>query len=102
MKYTVIAILEAKADKVNELEAALTDVLTKSRAEDSNLEYRLHKSADVPGQFILYENWVSQEKHQEQFNKSYIIELVAQLETLLAKPYQAFFANELNMLESIA
>jgi len=80
-----------------QLESALQAVVAPSRAEKTNIEYRLHKSIDNPALFILYENWESKEQHQKQFNKFYIQELVGKLETILAKPYQVIFANELAM-----
>ncbi|WP_160116249.1 putative quinol monooxygenase [Legionella busanensis] len=93
--YTVIVILEAKLGKESELESALKAVVEPSRLEKTCLEYRLHKSIENPAQFILFENWESREKHQEHFEKSYIIELGRKLESLLNKPYQAIFASEL-------
>lgn len=93
--HTVIAILEAKEGKENELQSTLEAIVKPSRSEKTCLEYRLHKSLDNPRQFVLYENWENKEKHQEQFTKPYIIELVNKLENLLAKPYQAIFANEM-------
>lgn len=93
--HTVIVILEAKKEKEKELEEALKAVIQPSRSEKTCLEYRLHKSIENPRQFVLYENWESKEKHQEQFSKSYIINLSEQLKELLAKPYQAIFAAEI-------
>jgi quinol monooxygenase YgiN len=93
--HTVVAILEAKPEKGQELESALKAIVTPSRAEKANLEYRLHKSKDNPLQFFLYENWVDGEKHQEQFSKPYITDLVSKLDDLLAKPFQAIFAEEI-------
>lgn len=93
--HTVVVILEAKPGKVTELKAALMTVAQHSRLENTNIEYRVHESIDNPGQFILYENWVSKEKHQQQFEKPYITELAATLESLLAKPYAAYMANEI-------
>lgn len=94
-KHTVVVILEAKEDKAAELKAALEAVVEPSRAESTNIEYRLHQAQDNPAQFVLYENWVSKEKHQEQFEKPYIVELGAKLESLLAKPFQLVFAEEI-------
>jgi quinol monooxygenase YgiN len=93
--HVVIVILEAKQDRAKELESILESVIRPSRAEEACLEYRLHKSLDNPCQFVLYENWKSKEKHQEQFAKPYIKELVDKLDDLLAKPYQAVYAEEI-------
>lgn len=94
-KHTVIAILEAKPGKENELESALASVISPSRAEETNLEYRVHKSVENPAQYVLYENWISKEEHQKQFSKPYILELGARIEPLLEKPYQIIFAEEI-------
>ena len=93
--YTVIIILEAKPGKEEELKYALMNVIKPSRAEKTCLEYRLHQDHNNPAQFILYENWENKEAHQEQFRKPYIIELVKHIGDLLAKPYQAYTAQEL-------
>lgn len=91
--YTVIVILEAKPGKENELESELKKVAEYSRAESTNIEYKLNKSIDNPKQFILYENWVNKEMHQAQFEKPYIKNFANKLEELLAKPYEAFFSE---------
>jgi quinol monooxygenase YgiN len=93
--HTVIVILEAKSGKEATLKQALINVIKPSRAEKTCLDYRLHQDHNNPAQFILYENWKNKEAHQEQFNKPYIIELINQITDLLAKPYQAYFAEEL-------
>jgi len=94
--HVVIVIFEAKPGKEGALEAALSDVVGPSRSEASCLEYRLHKSNTNPAEFVLYENWESQEKHQEQFQKPYIIALGQKLEELLVRPYQVIFSHELH------
>lgn len=93
--HTVIVILEAKQGKEDELQLALEAVAEPSRSEETNIEYRLHKNIDNPQQFILYENWQSKEKHMQQFEKPYIKVFSSKLEGLLAKPYEAFFGEEI-------
>lgn len=93
--HSVVVILEAKLGKEAELKQALVSVIKPSRAEKTCIEYRLHQDTSNPAQFILYENWESKEAHQLQFTKPYILEFVDQIGDLLAKPYQAYFANEI-------
>ena len=93
--YTVIAIVEAKPEKINTLKDALIKVTRLSRAESSCIEFRLHQDTNNPAIFILYENWQSPELHQQQFQKPYILELLQQLDDLLAKPFQGFTAQEI-------
>jgi len=94
-KHTVVVLLEAKQGKEAELEAALQSVADLSRDETANIKYRIHQNSDNPQQFILYENWENEEKHAEQFEKTYIKEFADKLADILAKPYQAYFAKEL-------
>jgi quinol monooxygenase YgiN len=93
--HTVVVILESKPGKEETLKAALQQAAFPSAQEGTNIDYRLHQNPDNPAQFVLYENWVSKEKHQEQFDKPYIKELGEKLDDLLAKPFQAFFVKEL-------
>lgn len=92
--FTVMVIIESKEGKEEELKTALMKIAKHSRLEESCLEYRLHQDVNSPTQFGLYEKWKSKELHQEQFKKSYIIEFAEMAESLLAKPYQAIFAEE--------
>ena len=113
--YIVVVVLEAKQGKEAELQAALEKVTVLSRAETTNIEYRLHKIADNPlaieklneisfvrqtekqscQKFVLYEIWESQEKHALQLEKSYIEELGGKLKNLLAKPYDIYYGEEI-------
>ncbi len=94
--YTVVAILESKPDKTTELKQELIKVIAPSRAEPTCKEYRMHQDISNPCKFFFYENWISKEAHQLQFQKPYITALIDKLEGLLAKPYEAIFAEEIN------
>ena len=93
--HTVIVILDAKQGKEKELESALQGVVEHSKGEDTCLEYRLHRNKNNASQFILYEMWVSEDKHREQFTKSYIVTFAEQLKDLIADSYQAFSAEQI-------
>lgn len=77
------------------METALQNIANLSRDEATNIEYRVHKDITNPQQFILYENWESKDKHAEQFDKPYIKDFAERVGDILAKPYQAYFAEEL-------
>jgi len=94
--HTVIAILEAKQGEEEKLKAALTKVIAPSRDEAGCIEYRLHQDKQNPARFIFFEVWENEAVHQEQFQKPYILELGSIAEDLLAKPYEVFFAHELD------
>ncbi|AIL12551.1 hypothetical protein IM40_01890 [Candidatus Paracaedimonas acanthamoebae] len=94
-EYTVLAIVEAKVGQEELLKQALGKVAELSRTENTCLAYRLHQDLNNPTQFFFYETWESKEAHQAQFGKPYIQELATQLESLLTKPYQVIFAQEI-------
>lgn len=93
--HTVVVIIEAKVGKEAKLKQALLKVIKPSRAEKACLEYHIHQDNSNPAIFILYEIWESQAAHQAQFTKPYIVAFMQEVEGLLAKPYQAFFAKEI-------
>jgi len=94
-KLTVICVLQAIKGKEDDLKNALREVIEPSRLEKHCIEYKLHQDRNNPAQFILYEQWENSDLHAEQFKKPYICSLSTKLKTLLAKPYQIFFASEL-------
>jgi quinol monooxygenase YgiN len=51
--HTVIAILEAKKGKEQELKQALIEVIAPSRNELTCLEFRLHQAKNNTQQFII-------------------------------------------------
>lgn len=95
MKQTVIAILEAKPNLAEKLKTLLEDIVLHSRAETACIEYRLHQDKNNLNRFILYEIWQNEKMHEQQFEKPYIQNLAMQLNDLLEKPYEAYFAYEL-------
>ena len=57
---TLIAILQGRPEKRDELIATLREFVKPTRKEEGCVEYHLHVSKDDPNQFIFYENWRSQ------------------------------------------
>ena len=94
--YIITVILEAKPGKELELKQALMDVVEPHRREKACLEYRLHQDLNNPAQFVIYARWTSEEEHDKELKKPYVIALLKRLdEELLAKPLQAFSLEEL-------
>lgn len=93
--HTVVAILEAKPEKIAEIKQDLLMIAEQSRKEPACIEFYVHQDKTNPATFILYENWKSAEDHQKQFQKSYILDFAAKLGDLLAKPYQGFTAEKI-------
>ncbi|MHB8763111.1 MAG: putative quinol monooxygenase [Deferrisomatales bacterium] len=58
-KVTVVARCRARPGKEREVETEIRALVAPTRAEAGCLNYDLHRSADDPRLFLLYENWVS-------------------------------------------
>jgi quinol monooxygenase YgiN len=58
---TVVAWLEAKPGKEDELRATLLGLIEPTRKEEGCVQYDLHEHTETPGNFVFYENWTSQE-----------------------------------------
>jgi quinol monooxygenase YgiN len=56
---TLIAFLQGKPEKRDELLTALREFVKPTRAEEGCVDYHLHISDDDPNLFIFYENWRS-------------------------------------------
>lgn len=95
--HIVIAILEAKPNKIEELKNALIHVIKLSRMEKTCLEFYLSQDNDNPTLFFLYENWDSKEGHQKQFSKPYIIEFMNIAGDLLVKPHQSYMTHDIEI-----
>ncbi len=67
--YTIIAFLEAKPKKIDELKQALLASVEPSRKESSCVEYRLHQDLDNPALFVFYEIWRCKEALAGQLEK---------------------------------
>jgi quinol monooxygenase YgiN len=57
LRYTVVAYYEARLGAEKELEWALREVAPLSRDEPGCREYQVHRSADRPSEFLLYEQY---------------------------------------------
>jgi len=97
--YTVLVILEAKPGKEAELKQALMEVISPSRSETTCIEYRLHQDLNNPAQLFLYENWASKEAHEDHFKEPYIEALAGRIDSLLNKPWQLIFSEELRKVK---
>lgn len=67
-KPVIVARLEAKEGKTDELITLIEGVVKETRKEDGNLCYNVYQDIDVPTKFIIYEVWASDAalaKHSE-------------------------------------
>lgn len=80
---TVIARARAKHGKEQEVEAALKEIVDPTHAESGCLKYIIHRSVEVPTQFVVVERWTSQEDLQTHLRSSHIQDFFKKLPPLL-------------------
>ncbi|PWC11513.1 putative quinol monooxygenase [Brenneria corticis] len=79
MEIRIVASLQAKAEFIEEVGAAVKQVVAHSRQEPGNLQYDLHEEIGKPGAFVFYERWKSQELLDEHEQSEHFQRLVSQL-----------------------
>lgn len=83
---TVVARLQAKAEKLEEVRTTLKNLIGPTRAEPGCLSYVLHESKDDPCVFLFVETWRSRADLDAHLLKPYLLALVAQAEEMLSAP----------------
>lgn len=69
---TLVAYLQAKPDRVADLEKILHGFVEPTRKEDGCIEYHFHRSNDDPNLFMFYENWESKAHLDKHLETSYL------------------------------
>ncbi len=69
MEIRVIASIVAKTEFIEEVKAALHQIIEPSREEKGNLQYDLHTESEQKGSFVFFERWASDEA-LEKHNKT--------------------------------
>jgi quinol monooxygenase YgiN len=88
---TLIAILQGKPEKRDELLATLREFVKPTRTEQGCIEYHLHVSDDDPNQFVFYENWNSKSDLDVHLKQPLLTAFAAKHADLLAKPVDMRF-----------
>lgn len=83
---TVIARIKAKADRVEQVESALMDLIGPTREEPGCISYVLHQAADDKSSFVFVENWANQTALDEHLQTPYLKAFVDRADELLAEP----------------
>lgn len=68
----ITALISSKEGKEQLLEQLLQDLVAATLKEPGCLIYRLHKSADHPGEFFMYEEWEDHSAYQAHRNTSHM------------------------------
>lgn len=69
---TIIARIEAKADKIELVKSSLLNIIEPTRQEQGCLQYDLHQDNEHPEVFIFYENWQSRALWQEHMESEHL------------------------------
>ncbi|EHD21027.1 MULTISPECIES: putative quinol monooxygenase [Brenneria] len=79
MEIRIVASLQAKAEFIEEVGAAVKQVVAPSRRESGNLQYDLHAEIGKPGAFVFFERWKSQAQLTEHEQSEHFQRLVSRL-----------------------
>lgn len=71
-KVTVVATFKAKEGMEEATAEAIQAIVEPIRAEAGCIDYDLHRSAENPGVFMLYENWTSKADLDEHLAMPYL------------------------------
>ncbi|MEM9093152.1 MAG: putative quinol monooxygenase [Cyanobacteria bacterium P01_F01_bin.53] len=88
---TIVAKIEANADKVEFVKAELLKLIPITLAETGCIQYDLHQDNDNPAVFVFYESWESRELWQQHMNNTHLAAYMKATEGAVA----SFTLNEM-------
>ncbi len=88
---TLTVIVRAKEGQELLLEAELRALVAPTRREEGCLQYDLHRSTDLEGQFFLHEVWESREHHTAHTRTPHFLRWNARKDALLAAREATFW-----------
>jgi quinol monooxygenase YgiN len=86
-----VVMMHAKPGQGLLLQAELTALVRPTRNEEGCLLYDLHRSTDVPGDFLFYEIWASREAHAAHKQTPHFLGWNARKDNLLASRESTFW-----------
>ena len=92
---TIVANIQAKADRIELVKAELQKLIETTRAEDGCLQYDLHQDNQDPAHFLFYENWENRELWQSHMNAPHIAAYAAATDGAV----ESFKLNEMTIVE---
>ena len=87
-KIVLIAHLNVKKDKVEDLKQAALAIVADSRSEPGCINYDVHQAIDNETVFIWHETWANKAALDEHFTKSYTKEFFARVDEFADEPPQ--------------
>jgi quinol monooxygenase YgiN len=83
---TVIAEMQAKPGKEDDLRRAVLALIEPTRQEDGCVQYDLHVHTSDPARFVFYENWTSEVHLDRHAASAHIQEFRTVIADLLTAP----------------
>jgi quinol monooxygenase YgiN len=90
---TIVVIMRAKEGQEPLLEAELRALVAPTRREEGCLQYDLHRSTDLTGQFFLHEVWETREHHTAHTRTPHFLRWNARKDSLLAAREATFWQH---------
>lgn len=84
-------MLHAKPGQEPLLQAELGALIRPTRKEEGCIAYELHRSTDVPGDFLFFEIWATREAHTAHTRTPHFLRWNARKDTLLASRESTFW-----------
>lgn len=91
----VVAIVEAKPDRVDAVEAAIQACVGPTRQEAGCLLYTAHRDLDQPARFVFIERWASRAALADHEKQPHFLTMAKAFEPLLAAPLQVHVLRQL-------
>ena len=92
---TIVARIEARQGKVDQVKAALLKLIGPTRKEAGCLQYDLHQDNETPEVFVFYENWESRALWQIHMNNIHLKAYMEETDGLIAN----FTLNEMCQID---
>ncbi|MEN9909043.1 MAG: hypothetical protein RLZZ540_2192 [Bacteroidota bacterium] len=84
---SITAIIKSKKETIEVVKEMVHSLVTNTRKEAACIRYDLHYSENV---FIIWEEWKDQAGLDIHNSQQYLINFIADTETLLASPIQVY------------
>jgi quinol monooxygenase YgiN len=95
MTLTVIATIQAKAGKEEQMQQDLMSLLAPTRTESGCITFDLLLDNQNPSIFVLYENWENQSALDAHFQQPYVQKVLKSYEETLGEPIVAMFLTKI-------
>lgn len=91
---TIVARIEAKSDKVEQVKTALLKLIKPTQKEQGCLQYDLHQDNENPEVFLFYEMWESRSLWQTHMSNKHLKRYMEDTAGLV----ESFILNKMNKI----